>query len=62
MHVDSKDNLADLLTKPLGKIVFNRLNKKCLFRVPTNFKKEDDIDEEEKDDKVKGVEDGNDKE
>jgi hypothetical protein len=31
-HVKSKDNVADLLTKPLGRNAFERLTSKYLFR------------------------------
>lgn len=33
-HIKSEDNLADLLTKPLGRIAFERLTSKYLFRRP----------------------------
>ena len=31
-HIRSEDNLADLLTKPLGRAAFERLTSKYLFR------------------------------
>ena len=33
-HIDSQDNLADLMTKSLGKATFYTLIKRLLFRVP----------------------------
>ena len=33
-HVDSTENYADILTKPLGKDAFKRLTKPLLFRNP----------------------------
>ena len=38
-YVKSSDNLADLLTKSLGKAAFYKLTKECLFRVPGNTMK-----------------------
>jgi hypothetical protein len=32
MHIPSQDNLADVLTKPLGGITFHRLVGRMLFR------------------------------
>ncbi|HEY8522471.1 MAG TPA: hypothetical protein VIL14_01800 [Nitrososphaeraceae archaeon] len=31
-HIKSEDNLADILTKPLPRVLFERLTSKCLFR------------------------------
>ncbi len=33
-HIPSEDNVADVLTKPLGNIAFHRLVRPILFRVP----------------------------
>ena len=33
-HIDSKENIADILTKSVDKATFYHLTKKCLFRVP----------------------------
>jgi len=38
-HVDSKENIADIMTKSVDKTTFYHLTKKCLFQVPTNFNK-----------------------
>ena len=35
-HVDSKDNIADIMTKSVDKETFYKLTKLCLFRVPHN--------------------------
>ena len=35
-HIDSKENIADILTKSVDKATFYHLSKKCLFRVPHN--------------------------
>ena len=35
-HIDSKENIADILTKNVDKTTFYHLSKKCLFRVPHN--------------------------
>ena len=44
-HIDSGDNLADILTKSLGKATFYKLAKQVLFRVPKASKL--DIDEDD---------------
>ena len=44
-HIDSGDNLADLMTKSLGKATFYKLAKQVLFRVPKASKI--DIDEDD---------------
>ena len=36
-HVDSANNLADLLTKSVSKTTFYALTKRCLFRSPKNI-------------------------
>ena len=33
-HLDSKENIADIMTKSVDKATFYHLTKKCLFRVP----------------------------
>ena len=33
-HINSEDNYADILTKPLGNAAFHRLVKPLLFRTP----------------------------
>ena len=33
-HVDSKDNVADICTKPLDTATFDKLRKEYLFRKP----------------------------
>ena len=33
-HLDSKKNIADIMTKSVDKATFYHLTKKCLFRVP----------------------------
>ena len=37
-HVDSKENVSDIMTKSVDKATFYHLTKKCLFRVPPNMK------------------------
>ena len=37
-HVDSKENIADIMTKSVDKTTFHYLTKKCLFRVPQGVK------------------------
>ena len=39
-HVDSKENVADIMTKSVDKATFYHLTKKCLFRIPPNMKPE----------------------
>ena len=36
-HVDSANNLADLLTKSVSEATFYALTKRCLFRTPKNI-------------------------
>ena len=36
-HIDSKENIVDIMNKSVDKTTFYHLTKKCLFRVPTNF-------------------------
>ena len=38
-HIDSKENLADMLTKSVNKATFYDLTRKCLFRVPEILKR-----------------------
>ena len=38
MKVDSKENIADIMTKSVDKTTFHYLTKKCLFRVPQGVK------------------------
>ena len=35
-HINSKDNIADIMTKSVDKETFYKLTKLCLFRVPHN--------------------------
>ena len=44
-HIDSSDNLADLMTKSLGKATFYTLAKQVLFRVPKASKIDIEPDE-----------------
>jgi len=39
-HVDSKENVSDIMTKSVDKATFYHLTKKCLFRIPPNMKPE----------------------
>lgn len=32
VHIKNEDNMADILTKPLGKALFERITSECLFR------------------------------
>ena len=43
-HVDSKDNYADLLTKPLGRATFSKLTREVMFRKPKVYDKADVLD------------------
>ena len=43
-HIRSEDNLADLLTKPLGKAAFERLTSKYLFRNALTTKDDSKVD------------------
>ena len=38
-HVNSKENVADVATKPLGRQAFQYLMSRYLFRIAPNFKK-----------------------
>ena len=41
-HIPSKQNLADILTKPLGNENFHSLAKPMLFRVPQHGQQEEE--------------------
>ena len=36
-HIDSKGNIADIMTKSVDKATFYHLSIQCLFRVPHNI-------------------------
>jgi hypothetical protein len=42
-HIDSQENVADILTKPLVSEIFHRLLKKYLFRKVSSAKKDEDV-------------------
>ena len=37
-HIRSEENLADILTKPLARVLFQTLTAECLFRRPLTVK------------------------
>ena len=47
-HIPTKENVADILTKPVDKTTFYHLTKKCLFRVPDIIEKKTICEESNK--------------
>src|SRR5687768_12055753 len=47
-HIPSEDNVADIMTKPLGKILFERITSLYLFRKSSTSKIEKQEEKEEK--------------
>ena len=43
-HIRSENNMADLLTKPLGRVIFERLTSQYLFRKPKTVEGKTDVD------------------
>ena len=40
-HINTKENIADILTKPVDKATFYHLSKKVIFRVPVEISKDE---------------------
>ena len=44
-HIDSKENIADICTKPLPPVLFQNITQKCLFRKPAQLLKAIQLDD-----------------
>ena len=47
-HISSEDNVADIMTKPLGKVLYERITSQYLFRKRSHFDNEKSQEKEEK--------------
>ena len=47
-HIPSEDNVADIMTKPLGKVLFEKATSQYLFRRISNSDIEEKPEKEEK--------------